>query len=413
MKKALMIFLLALMFFPSCGNNKKSGESVKPHSISTPQTRLNSTDKPQVNVFIENSGSMFGYIHSGNDFDRSISSLLTRVQISDYSDSIGLFYINSRTYKQNVDQSTFIRNINIHNAKTWPGNLSRTDMCELFDTIVSRVNANAISIFVTDGIFSPGKGVDASKYIGTEKDCIARTINQRLKNQNLAFVVYRLTSDFKGYYFDCQDNRTHIDDIRPFFIWVIGTKENIKSFNHNVPANSIEGKVENSHTIYNNERNLSYAVQLNPKIGDFERTTPTSIKRTKKDRDSGKLMFAVAVDFSTQLVDESYLTDPNNYFINNPNYKIEIIKKPMGNHTHLIKVSTTSKIISPAKLSIKLINKIPSWVDEYSDDSCGDINSDGMMHKTYGLKQIVQGIYSAYNFEEETLTEILISINQN
>ena len=414
MKKALVVLFSIVLFLNACGNNKESGKGISssPASPSEPLTKVVAT-KPIVNVYVENSGSMFGYISSGNDFDRSLSSLLTNIKVSEYSDVINLHYINSKVFKQNADIPTFIRSTNVHNAQTWPGDLARTDMCALFDTVTSYVNHNNISIFVSDCIFSPGSGVYAQNYIGAEKDCITLNINQKLKNKNLAFIVLRLISEFRGNYFDCQDNPTPIESERPYYIWIIGTKENIAAFKQKISMAKIEGQLQNTYTIFKSEINTSYAVQLNPKIGTFDRKTPTTIKKTKKDKYSNKFMFSIGVDFSSILVDDSYLTNPENYKISNPNYKIEIDKKQMGNHTHLIKVTTTAKIISPTKLTIQLKNHIPDWVDKFSDESCNNINSDGMMQKTFGLKSIIHGIYSAYNYNDDLLSEIKININQN
>ncbi len=396
----------------ACGNGHKSNTPQnKPKGGSYGQKTLQA--KPTVNVYIENSGSMFGYISAGNDFDRSISSLLTSIRVSEYADVINLYYINSKTFMQNSDIPNFIRRINLHNAQTWPGDLGRTDMCALFDTVTSKVTNNILSILVSDCIFSPGSGVDATNYIGAEKDCITLAINQKLKSKNLAFIVYRLLSNFNGNYFDCEDRPTQINDLRPFFIWIIGEKENVAEFKQKIPTTKIEGRLENSFTIFKSERNLLYAVQLNPKIGSFERSNPTTIKKTKRDNDSGRFMFSIGVNFSSLLVDDKYLIDPKNYFVSNPNYNIEIIKRPMGNHTHLIKVTSKANIISPTKLKIKLKNRIPEWVDNLSDDSCDNIKIQGMMQKTFGLKQIIQGIYAAYNYDDDILSEITININQN
>lgn len=411
MKKTIIILFTIVLFLPACGNNRKSKTIISSSDTDSKQVIVEKT-KPIVNVYVENSGSMFGYIRNGNDFDRSISSLYTSIKVSDFSDSINLFYINSRTFKENADISTFIRNTNIHNTTNWPGDLTRTDMCTLFDMVTSAVNNNVISIFVSDCIFSPGNE-DANKYIGAQKDCITLMINQKLKRLNMAFVIHRLLSSFQGNYFDCEDRPTQINGVRPFYIWVVGSREIIAEFNQKVSKDKIEGQLKNSFTIFKSDSKTSYAVQLGPKIGDFERTSPTSIKKTKKDNDSGRFMFSVAVDFSALLVDDSYLIKPHNYFISNPNYSIEILKKPMGKHTHLIKINSTAKIISPTKLTIQLKNIIPKWVDEFSDESCANIKSEGMMQKTYGLKQIVQGVYAAYNYEDDVLAEISININQN
>lgn len=406
MKRSFMVFLSVVLFLTSCNNQRKNEETTS--STPIPVTPI----KPIVNVYLENSGSMFGYISTGNDFDRSISSLLTNIIVSGYSDSINLFYINNRTFRQNVDISTFIRRTNLHNSQTWLGNLGRTDMCALLDTVISTVNDSSISVFVSDCIFSPGKNVDASRFIGTEKDCITLNTNNKLKTKNLAFVVFRLISQFKGNYYDCHDNYQYINSERPYFIWIIGEKENIKLYKRKITNERIEGQLQDSYTIFKSEDKPSYAVQMNPKIGKFSRFNSSTVTNTQKDRNSGKFMFSVAVDFSSLLVNDLYLTTPKNYKINNPNYSIEIIKKQMGENTHLIKVSTKATIISPTKLTIQLLNIIPNWIGDFSDDTCADINDLGMMQKTYGLKHIVQGIYAAYNYEDDKLFEISININQ-
>ena len=413
MNKTLINLLAIVLLMSACSNERKRGNTLATNVSTYPNPAIVSHAKPIVNIYVENSVSMFGYISTGNDFDRSISSLLTNIRVSDYADSINLFYINSKTFKQNVDIPTFIKGINIHNAQTWPGNLGRTDLCALIDTVTSNVKDNTISIFVSDCIFSPGRGVYASRYIGAEKDCITLTINQKLRSHNLAFVVYRLLSEFRGEYFDCQDNVTRINNQRPYFIWIIGKREHIAAFKQKIPTNRIEGQLQNSYTIFKSDSNVSYAVQLNPKIGSFNRINPTTINRTRRDNNSGKFMFSVGVDFSSLLVDETYLTNPKNFKLSNPNYSIEIIKRRMGNHTHLVRVTTTANIISPTRLMIQLKNNIPDWIDEFSDETCTNINSNGMMQKTFGLKQIVHGIYAAYNYKDDILSEITININQN
>jgi len=412
MNKALIILLSIALFLASCGNNRKDVkiDTLSPKLISDTLTK--EATKPITNVYVENSGSMFGYISSGNDFDRSLSSLLTMIKIKEYSDTIQLHYINSKVFIQNESITSFIRNITLHNAQTWQGSLAETNMCALFDTVISKVNNNNISIFVSDCIFSPGQE-DAKRFIGAQKDCISIIVNNKLKNHNLAFTVLRLISNFHGSYFDCQDNPTMIEGERPYYIWIIGTKNNISAFKQIIELEDIEGQLQNTYTIFKSEINTSYSVQLNPKIGKFDRTNPTTIMEPIKDRDSDKFMFSIGVDFSSLLLDDSYLTNPENYNISDPNYKIEIDKWQMASHTHLIKVTTTANIISPTELTIQLKNHIPDWVDEFSDESCDDINSDEMMQKTFGLKSIIHGIYSGYNFQDDLLSEINININQN
>ena len=405
MKKNIFILVTLLLFLIGCGGGGKTDTSDKSSQITISKV------KPTVNFYVENSGSMFGYITegTGNDFDRSLSSLLTQMTVSGYTDSLNMSYINSDIFHRDVEIPTFIKEITKTNQ--FQGNLGSTDMCQLFETITSTVDDNNVSIMVSDCIFSPGKGVNAMNYIGAEKDCITLKLHEKVKNQDLAFVVYRMISNFKGIYYDCHDNRTTINNDRPYFIWIVGTKENIAELNKKGLEDKIEGRLENSYTIFNSDDKPSYAVQFSPTIGSFDHGGPSKITKAKPEGESGLFMFTVAVDFSSLLLDDDYLTNADNYNVRIPNYNIEIMRKQIGKYTHEIRVNTSSKYISPVKLSIQLKNNIPSWIEDYSDDACTHIKTDGMMEKTYGLKHLVDGIYSAYNFRNDVLAEITIDIN--
>ena len=406
MKRNIFILFALSILLAGC-NGGGNGEKDENVTESTIITKI----KPTVNFYVENSGSMFGYVTegSGNDFDRSLSSLLTQMTVSGYTDSLNMSYINSAIFHRNVDIPVFIKEIT--RTDLFQGDLVSTDMCQLFETITSTVDDNNVSIMVSDCIFSPGRGVNAMNYIGAEKDCITLKLHEKVKNQDLAFVVYRMISNFNGTYYDCEDNRTTIDNDRPYFIWIVGTKENIAEFNKKGIKDKIEGRLENSYTVFNSDDKPSYAVQFSPTIGSFDHGGPSKITRARPEGESGLFMFTVAVDFSSLLLDDDYLINPENYNVSIPNYNIEIMRKQMGKYTHEIRVNTSSKYISPIKLSIQLKNNIPSWIEQYSDDACTHINTDGMMEKTYGLKNLVDGIYSAYNFKNDILAGITIDIN--
>ncbi len=406
MKRIVFILFALSILLVGCRSKTDSSEG-KGEAVAIVKPK----NKPTVNFYVENSGSMFGYITDGSDFDRSLSSLLTQMTVSGYTDSLNMCYINSDIFYRDVEIPTFIKEITKTNQ--FQGNLGSTDMCELFDAITSTADDNNVSIMVSDCIFSPGRGVNAMNYIGAEKDCITLKLHDKVKSRDLVFVVYRMISNFKGIYYDCEDNRTTIDNDRPYFIWIVGTKENIAELNKKGIEDKIEGRLENSFTIFNSDDKASYAVQYSPKIGDFTRKTPHKISNARPDGHAGKFLFTVSVDFSSFLVDNDYLTDPSNYQISNPDYniKIEPNTKDESNFTHDIRISTESNIITKNTLLIKLLNQMPGWIEQYSDDACTHINADGMMGKTYGLKHLVDGIYSAYNFKNNVLTKLEIEIN--
>src|SRR5690554_3564976 len=111
MNKAFIFLFSALMFLIGCRNERDSKNKNTSMKDSVAVTLVEQSPKPIVNVYIENSGSMFGYVTDGNDFDRSLSSLLTQMTVSGYTDSLNMHYINSEIFYRDVKISTFIKEI--------------------------------------------------------------------------------------------------------------------------------------------------------------------------------------------------------------------------------------------------------------------------------------------------------------
>lgn len=408
----LVMLMLLVLGMSACASESEQGTESRTKSIpknKKPEngTSENTTQKSYVvNLFVENSGSMAGYVSQGNEFDASLNNIITSIVVSGFAEQsdINLYYINTKTYLQNCDIASFIKGIkNNVNAPT-------TNIAKLHELVLSNTGKDTLSLLVSDLIISPGRGNNASTVVNTEKGNITRALSGIIKKRNLAVAVYRLNSHFIGTYYDCVDARRQINNVRPFFIMAFGDKNVIESFRNKVPASKI-GNVKNSHVFFKYpSATPKYAVQS---VGNAERYDSKTIKGAKLD--DGKYKFTVGVDLSGLKLLGNYLVDKSNYSTSNKAYIIEKVEKKQGvGTTHLIYVSTTQRI-SPTSLSIKLKNTIPQWISKYNIDvnDCDKIFDDGNMDKTYGIKAIMDAINDAYNYDsEKSLTEIKISINQ-
>src|SRR5690606_25104285 len=115
----------------------------------------------------------------------------------------------------------------------------------------------------------------------------------------------------------------------------------------------------NVFTAMNDSQIVKYAV--NPSIGRFKKTrqnTQTTIEKLKKDSRTGKVKFAVNVDFSKLLLDEDYLLDTANY-VNSSKYVLEIKKTATknGNYTHVLYF--TSDRVYAGTVTLKLKANLP------------------------------------------------------
>ena len=118
------------------------------------------------------------------------------------------------------------------------------------------------------------------------------------------------------------------------------------------------------------------------------------------------------VNFSNLLVDEYYLLDKNNYAIDNTHYRIDtVVKSGNQRFTHTIKLSATSN--TPTKVIVSLLNQMPSWIEEYTDETGSTPNPDDSIQRTYGLNTLMGAVYGAYTQKGNKLCDMEISINQN
>ena len=113
-----------------------------------------------------------------------------------------------------------------------------------------------------------------------------------------------------------------------------------------------------------------------------------------------KFIVSFSVDYSGFLLEDSYLTDPDNYEVNNKAYSIEIGKNtnPSSSYTHIIKLKLdpTQPVISRGNIKVSLLKKSAPWAEQFTDHEGVDINAEGAMQKTFGLKTLVDGVFDAY-----------------
>ncbi len=419
-KKNLLIciyIVLGLMFsMPSCSNiensNSNKGKNIHSQQQSTKNASNQSEQPIKVNIFVENSGSMLGYVRQGNEFDRAISCLLTELELQGFvsGSNIHKYYINSKPFEQkNVATDKFIKGLSIRNATTYKGSTGTTSICTLLDTVFRRTYKNTLSIFVSDCIISPGKN-DASKFVGAEKDAI-KLLAKRQCDTGKAVVVYHLVSSFNGKFYDCQDNFKQINSQRPFFIWVIGDKSTITNYLKKIPDSKLEeGGLKNRYVFFKAPSQTPKFVIQSTNEGVV--VDASHIKKAKLNKDTKSLRIRVAVDLSAVSLLDKYLLDAKNYTMGNKLYKVEKIEKKAGNGTtHVLTIVTTAQV-TPTVLTISLKDQLPGWVKQFSIPYDQGSQIFNQLDKTYAFEDIMTGMYQGYNSKSGNLLSFKININQ-
>jgi hypothetical protein len=403
-----------------------------PNDINIPVNN-NLASKFNVNVFIENSASMDGYVVGKTDFENAIYNLLVDFKInSNYCDSLNLNYINKKVFPNSINAkpeeiSNFIEKLEPSNFQKRGGDRTSTDISDVFKTILDQTNDKSVSVLISDFVFSPGKNYDAVNYLNHQSSTIKLQFATKLKTINLSSIVIQLESEFNGTYFDKFDHpHQQLNAIRPYYIWLIGKKENIELIYKSKILDNLQGSLNKFvFELPNENKSPSFQILHEKKVGDFS-VNNSGVKEISnisliKD-DKTKFGFSIAVDFSNSIQDEKYYTDKSNFIISNSNYNLncDIISSSKKNdptlnsYSHIINLKAAS-VISEI-LKIKVLGKIPSWVVKSSslDDTRIELNQDNEKSKTFGLEYLIDGIKKAYypDTTKNILNTLSISIKK-
>lgn len=371
---------------------------------------------PAIKVYIENSGSMDGYVEGVTEFENAVYSYLSDLQLSDLGakgtetakNQLDLYYINSKVIKQKSDIEEFIKNLEPYTFKVKGGNRGTTDLSDIVGTVLDATGKNEVSIFVSDCIFSPGKRYrkndNADEYLMSQQIGITNHMAEKLnEDKDFGVVIMRLLSNFSGRYYNKFDVPTTINNQRPYYICLFGNKNYLKKIFDEIDVSKIKGSgVRNIFITYCENDNIDYSILPTAGTGKIkvDKNNPrTTITSAKPDNRGGQrsLKIAVGMDLSESLLPDEYVCDPANYAISNKAYSIEVQATPSHQYSHVAKLVLDNPKISKGRIDVTLMKRMPAWVEAYSDNDGLNIKADNAMEQTYGLKYFIGGFFDAYS----------------
>ena len=369
--------------------------------------------KPIVKVYIENSGSMYGYVTGQTEFEQIVYNFLVDLKLSEVTDSLNLFYINSTILPQKEDIEDFIKKLEPNTFKAKGGNHGASDIANMIKDIVNGMDENSISLFVSDCIFSPGNNKDAEDYLNNQQIGIKNSIGTYYNSHTqTAIIGYRYTSSFKGTYYDKNDKPQHYDGKRPFYIWIFGSQNSLKQMLNKMSDSGYGIKdAENEYVAFGAGAELSeeqYAIKIGSGKFEIDKKNPKHALIKLKKSHNGNAQFAIDVDFAHLLLGDDYLCDTSMYRLNDSSITLESVRRSNNSkYTHTLYFSTTQP--HPTNLEVKLLAKIPTWPHLYNDPtglSLGEGNKD----KTFGILQMINGLTEAV-VRKDHYTKFGININ--
>jgi len=424
--KNFFIFCLTTILFASCNNSGERGRDQKTLSDTIVPTQGTGIVNPIINVYIENSGSMDGYVDGQTEFKGAIRDLLVMLKYHYDEKNIKIFFINSNVHSTaaEIDLATFAENIN---TLWYIGDRKHSKLNNIFKQVLERTNDQTISILFSDYIYSIS-GKNTASLLNDEKSLTKDVFLSKWKNDKvqLATAIVKMKSKFKGRYFPYTSDNDHfgIDMERPYYMCIIGKQEILNDFNQKIELKTgkIEG-YENKYVLSSKDpKGIYYTVlQSTYNIGRFKPLRKESsaeytrgIEKVKLTRNGEKLSFAVVVDFSSLQVEDDYISNPANYTVTTDNFDIvdifpivmkdirgnDLKKIQASNPTHIIILAAKTKSVSDVSFVMK--KQMPQWVytshteDDTNPNPRTDKSPENLKEKTFGLKFWVEGITEAY-----------------
>ena len=375
-------------------------------------------------VFLENSGSMDGYVQGITSFEDDMYQLL--VDMGYLADTLSLFYINSRPIPYTAGTEKFINNLEPAEFQQRGGNRSNSDLNQIFSELLRRTSGQRAELLISDFILSLGQG-STQDLLNNQRISVYNTFRRRLEATPFATYIVKMYSEFTGNYYNKDDQPVYLNGVRrPYYLWFTGPAAAIQALPAALQVDQLPGYAQ-SYTLLPGEASPAetpfYTVLNNTyKQGSF-RTDRSSAgqgpaghayvhgienaQASQRGPSAGLFGFSVGVDLSGIAADASYLLDPNNYQV--AGYQLDTVmalaqatalhprdqSMVADKATHVLVFSTTHTAYTTLQVTLK--KQTPAWIEQTSTDDDLNIKTDEVAHdQTFGFRYLVAGVEEAY-----------------
>jgi hypothetical protein len=388
-------------------------------------------------LYLERSGSMVFYDSGNRNFVTAMRQIINRFPQHSLDRKL-VYVVSDRIAHWDITFSDFLQTANIFSATQGMVNPSWTDFPGIFRDILGNTADNQISILFSDMIYdvhAPVPGISPEGFANQAQEMTHAVFNTH--GNDFGFIILKMNGDYNGIYYPPLANPFAYSGNRPYYICLIGktgaldklmtqdTYRAVKEFN------TLPG-FESSHAFYRVDNSPWYSVltphnmnsrYVQPARASIQTGRIDQLENARVYEREGSFRFVVAADLSGLWFDDSFKTDPRNYRISSRDdfYIDEIVpvrqedvssaaKRYLQGSTHLI-ILKTDRLNNPRQeIMIEVINEFPQWL-KGSSTLNDDGNIAGFPNRTFGLEQMVRGIYNAfYQSEGNSIMSLKIEL---
>jgi len=431
LSRAGILFLIFLTL-SSCQPNSKPGKSGEENNSSSAQTvdstntlapKAKKSPVRNVSFFLENSGSMNGYLNYNSEFKDVVNQITRSIELDN---SIETFYINTEVYPSNKSLDDFLKTLNAQGIKGY-GKQTTSDLNLMFSKAIERAKASGISILISDGIYSLEKVNEMEQLKGIlkrEKLATRNALIRAIRGTDFQTHIIKLESKFKGRYYTVDGNNFNINnEIRPYYVWIFGDGKEVQEILSIIKSRGLPGYQNSANFFIVPDKGLEYSILPNGpgKIGTFSRSDYETkviheIQDTDPARGEDSFGFNLMIDLDTWLpIDSEFLSDLDNYEVVSPqnSYSITRIEQAdqFDSRTKTALKSLNLGSFKPShnlylkcegrkrlgEIQINLKYVTPRWIESSSTFSDNEYNT-----KTMGFQILMEAFTEAYEVLNDT-----------
>lgn len=417
MKLHILKFLfLALLFF-GCERVQSSSQSNdgQNQSVDVPQSTSQDDsititkhefNEIKINVYIENSGSMRGYVNGQTEFKNDLSGLLNKLELK-YGSGLRISYIgsdiNGVSHVETVEEnsSNYVKNIQVSKF-----NKGASAFGSILKDIIDSSSDSTVSILLTDNIISmaDSKNKISASGLTYQKHQISNSLGHKLKTDpEFTYFFAKRVSDFNGTYYDKDNIQTTLPGVqRPYCIAFMGksylvdsvlkTSQLIDKYNTHRLTEYVSYELKGP-----NLPKPQFKVIYTNKWSNYLPKHSKTVERIQYDdirKGAKNIQISLGLDLNGKIISPDYALDKNNYKISGNKYLINSITKATtgSDYDYLINLEAVN---GTPELEIKLIDTLPRFVTQAHIED--DANIKNNLDKIFGFKYFVEGVQGAFN----------------
>lgn len=330
--------------------------------------------KYDLKVYVENSGSMDGYMCPGSDLQDAVFDYVSDLQKGASTSSF--YYINSSVIPVNKDLEGYIKALTPQSFAMAGGNRGNTDLMQIFSNLLSAQEKNTVTVFVSDCILDLPGG-DPTAFFGRCTVSMKSAFNAALAaNPNLGVEILKMESKFDGMWY-CGNERAKLSAVkRPYYIWVIGDRCILAQLNKKYPVTEIQGGIKD-YCAFTGTMAIPFEIEQK--------------KLTSPRGGKCKIQILAGLGESLQVADAI-----KNNAKGSEVESVTVVKGGKSQYSHVVTVAEDPK---PHHVTLNFNQPaVPTWVAA-SNDNTGK-NVENNLDKTTGFKYLIEGVAKAYKGAE-------------